>query len=672
MSSKETVSFRSTAAVRTLAVIFAKLRHDFRIQLNAIIGSSELLLEDCQTPGCQRLAPDLRKVQLGGQHMLKLVNKMLDPAELEASTSDLALKECADQTCRALRLPLNTVINLNDALLEEAADLGQPNLLNDLQNIRTAGGKILALLDRLASFGPEEAGRQSSSPSTSPLSPQKIGMTDALKPLTKEEIELAASGLGHLLVVDSNKLNRDLLKRRLSRFGHSVETAESGRQALEMMRAQSFDLVLLDILMPEMNGYQVLEQIQADESLREIPIIVVSSLHEVNSVARAVALGAADYLPKPYNTVLLRARIGACLEKKRLHDQEIFYLHELERLNDDLELRNEFIRRTFGRYTSDELVERLLETPEGLKLGGEARQVTILMSDLRGFTTTAERLSPEQIVTLLNTYLGTMAEVIIQYQGLIDEFIGDAVLAIFGAPIQRKDDAQRAVACAVAMQLAMESVNEQNRRAGLPEIAMGIGINTGEVVAGNIGSLKRTKYGVIGSQVNLTSRIESFTVGGQILISEFTREAVGDILRIDGQMSVDPKGVKEPITLYEVGGIGGNYNLYLPVTSAHLIPLREEIPLRYSLVEDKRTRPQGLKGGIVKLSLAGAELRLESAIAPLANLRLRLFDANGAEIPGDLYIKVRGRAGDGSNVYASFTAVPPEVSLLFQNLMAQH
>src|SRR5262249_14016084 len=161
------------------------------------------------------------------------------------------------------------------------------------------------------------------------------------------------------------------------------------------------------------------------------------------------------------------------------------------------------------------------------------------------------------IVTLLNIYLGAMAEVIMQYQGVIDEFIGDAILVIFGAPIQREGDAARAVACAVAMQLEMDSVNEQNRRAGLPEVAMGIGLNTGEVVAGNIGSLKRTKYGVIGSEVNITSRVESFTVGGQILIPDSTRKAVGDILRIDGQMSVEPKGVKAPITLYEVGGIGG-------------------------------------------------------------------------------------------------------------------
>ncbi|MGE0129071.1 MAG: adenylate/guanylate cyclase domain-containing protein [Blastocatellales bacterium] len=696
LMSSEKVPLKSTIAVRTLAVVLAKLRHEFRTHLNAIIGSSDLLLEDCQTPACQRLIPDLKKVQLSGQHMLRLVNKLLDPDELESRTSDHALKECATEASRALRSPINSVIGSSEALLKDAADLGLPNLLNDLQNIRTACGKLLALIDRLESSGGggaaevkrESAGSQTSTPSspkmnptspldsqkigmTSMLTSQKIGMTDALRPVTMEEIEIASGERGHLLVVDRNKLDRDLIERRLSRFGHTVATAESGRQALEMMRAEKFDLVLLDILMPEMNGFQMLQEIQDDEALREIPVIIASSLHETDSIARAVALGAADYLPKPFNTILLRARIGACLEKKRMRDQEVFYLRELERLNQDLEVRNEFIRQAFGRYTSEELVAQFLETPDGLGLGGETRRVTILMSDLRGFTSMSERLSPDQIVTLLNSYLGTMAEVIMQYQGLIDEFIGDAILAIFGAPIHREDDAGRAVACAVAMQLAMESVNEQNRRAGLPEVAMGIGLNTGEVVAGNIGSLKRTKYGVIGSQVNLTSRIESFTIGGQILIPESTREAVGDMLRIDGQMTVEPKGVKEPITLYDVGGIGGEYNLFLPEKTAQSITLREDVLLLYWVIEGKMTQVLEREGRLVELSPAGARLRLESEVAPFSNLKMRFLDANGAVLPGDLYGKVGAGIVAERNVYVSFTSISPEVELLFQNLMAR-
>lgn len=626
--------------------------------------------------------------------MLKLVNKLLDPDELEARTSDHALKECAAEASQALRPPINNVIASCEALLKSAADLSLPSLHNDLQNIHTACGKLLALIDRLESPGgsPQVKRQNADSPVPTPSSPkmtattslasqkigmttsfvsQKIGMTEALRPVTMEEIEIASGERGHLLVVDRNKLDRDLIQRRLSRFGHTVATAENGRQALEMMRAEKFDLVLLDILMPEMNGFQMLQEIQDDEALRDVPVIVASSLHETDSIARAVALGAADYLPKPFNTILLRARIGACLEKKRMRDQEVFYLRELERLNQDLEVRNEFIRKAFGRYTSEELVAQFLETPDGLGLGGETRRVTILMSDLRGFTSMSERLTPEQIVTLLNSYLGTMAEVIMQYQGLIDEFIGDAILAVFGAPIQREDDTQRAVACAVAMQLAMAEVNEQNRRAGLPEVAMGIGLNTGEVVAGNIGSLKRTKYGVIGSQVNLTSRIESFTIGGQILIPESTREAVGDALRIDGQMVVEPKGVKAPITLYDVGGIGGEYNLFLPEKTVQSVALREEIPLLYWVIEGKMTQVIEREGRIVELSPTGARLRLESPVAPFSNLKLRLLDANGAVLPGDIYVKVGAGLVAESNVHVSFTSISPEVEPLLKDLMAR-
>jgi adenylate cyclase len=254
---------------------------------------------------------------------------------------------------------------------------------------------------------------------------------------------------------------------------------------------------------------------------------------------------------------------------------------------------------------------------------------------------------------------------------MIDEFIGDAILVIFGAPIQRPDDPSRAVACAVAMQSAMDGVNDLNRRMGLPEIQMGIGLNTGEVVAGNIGSLKRAKYGVIGSEVNLTSRVESFTVGGQILITDSTRKAVGNVLRIDREMTVEPKGVKSPIKVYEVGGIGGPYNLFLPEKAIRYTELKEAVPLRYWVLEGKRAQLSAREGGILKLSPAGAELRLDSVIAPFSNLRLRLTDDTAAGSEVDFYAKALKDTGDLNAVRVSFTSVPPELALLFQNLIAR-
>src|SRR5262249_34365158 len=287
---------------------------------------------------------------------------------------------------------------------------------------------------------------------------------------------------------------------------------------------------------------------------------------------------------------------------------------ELQRLAEQVELRNRFIRETFGRYLTDEVVGSLLESPTGLQIGGGKRKVTMMMADLRGFTSLSERLVPERVVVILNRYLSAMVKIIKQYQGTIDEFIGDAIFVLFGAPIWQEDDGQRAVACAVQMQLAMARLNEQNREDGLPEVEMGIGVHTGQVVVGNIGSPERTKYGVVGSHVNLTSRIQSFTTGGQILISETTRREVGPILKIGKQMDVEAKGIEYPVTLCEVLGIEGPHRLNLPETEEELVLLAKEIPFRYAIVEGDRLSGEMLKGRLTKLSHTGAEACLESPV----------------------------------------------------------
>ena len=257
----------------------------------------------------------------------------------------------------------------------------------------------------------------------------------------------------------------------------------------------------------------------------------------------------------------------------------------LQRLSNEVERRNQFIREAFGRYLTDEVVSNVLESPTGLELKGEKRTVTMMMTDLRGFTSLSERLAPERVVALLNRYLTTMVPIIKQYQGTVHEIIGDAIFVLFGAPVWQEDDAQRAVACAVAMQLAMNSVNEENRQEDLPEVEMGIGIHTGPVVVGNVGSPERMKYGVVGSHVNLTSRIQSYTTGGQILISDTARREVGHILKIGKRMEVNAKGMIHPVTLYEALGIGSPYKLFLPETVEPLVSLTEEVPLRYEIVE---------------------------------------------------------------------------------------
>ena len=336
------------------------------------------------------------------------------------------------------------------------------------------------------------------------------------------------------------------------------------------------------------------------------------------------------------------------------------------------------IRKTFGRYLTDEVVAKLLENPEGLSLGGERRKITILVSDLRGFTSLSERLPPEEVVQILNLYLGQMADVITFYRGTIDEFMGDGILVFFGAPTAREDDAERAVACAVAMQLAMEPVNAKMKELELPQLEMGIGINTGEVVVGNIGSEKRTKYGVVGRQMNLTYRLESYTIGGQILISEHTFKEVKQPLQINGEKQVLPKGVKRPITIYDIGGIAGNYNLFLPQIEEEFLALAEAIPIQYLVLEGKHMGDTVFKGKLVKLSAKGAVVNLDNVRqqevpSGLSNIKLNLFNPeNPEQVSEDIYAKVLEKPAESGSFYIHFTAIPPvekaKIESIYQSL----
>jgi adenylate cyclase len=321
--------------------------------------------------------------------------------------------------------------------------------------------------------------------------------------------------------------------------------------------------------------------------------------------------------------------------------------------------RSQFIRQTFGRYVSEEVVAQLLDAPEGVELGGELRTVTILMSDLRGFTALAECLQPQEVMTFLNRYLEAMVEVILAYRGTIIEILGDGLLVLFGAPLSYADDAERAVACALAMQLRLDATNTPNRQAGLPEVDMGIGLYTGEVVVGHIGSQQRTKYGVVGNAVNLTGRIESYTTGGQILISPTTYAQTAAVLTVSHQLTVEPKGIATPIILYAVSGIGGAHALCLPTQTETLALLPQALDVRYTVLEGKFTRSPLCVGRLLKLATRTAELHLDQPVAAFSNLRLHLLRPNGEVVPGELFAKVvETWPEETSRVVVSFTSIP--------------
>ncbi|HSC70020.1 MAG TPA: adenylate/guanylate cyclase domain-containing protein, partial [Candidatus Methylomirabilis sp.] len=303
--------------------------------------------------------------------------------------------------------------------------------------------------------------------------------------------------------------------------------------------------------------------------------------------------------------------------------------------------QRDFIRDTFGRYVSPEVARTLLESPEGLSLGGEKREVTILMSDLRGYTRFAEEGDPALVMQVLNGYLGRMTEIITEYDGTINEFIGDAIFAIFGAPLSHPDHAERAAACAIAMQCAMEEVNRLHDERKLPRLEMGIGLNTGEAVVGNIGSEIRAKYGVIGSAVNLAARVEGCTLGGQILLSPYTYQRIQAIAEVGPPLRVEVKGIREPLSLYELRALTGRYAARLPEAARDTGPdVSVILPLSCWVIEGKSVRPEAIKGEVVRLGVGRLDARLERVLPPLTNVRLRLHYPALAQDSADLYGKV--------------------------------
>jgi len=342
--------------------------------------------------------------------------------------------------------------------------------------------------------------------------------------------ESAQSG-ARLLIVDDNKVNRLLLTRSLEQHGHSVASAENGRAALEMLRREPFDLLLLDIEMPEMDGFQVLEQLKGDLQLRDLPVIVTSSLEGVDNVVRCIELGAEDYLPKPVNPVLLKARIGASLEKKRLRDQQKVLLR---------------------RFAAPEVAQELQS--EGFALGGKRVTASVMFSDIRSFTALAESQSPEETIELLNTYYTLMFSAISGHGGLVSLMIGDGLMAIFGAPLPLSEHRESAVRAALEMIELIELFNLERVAAGKSEIRIGIGIASGEMVAGYAGTTDRATYTCIGDIVNLASRIEAHTKVAQrpILIDGATREGLAGRIAIEALGPVTFKGKAVPIDVFAV------------------------------------------------------------------------------------------------------------------------
>ena len=475
-------------------------------------------------------------------------------------------------------------------------------------------------------------------------------------PVTDQEVRPTESSerpQALVLVVDDEPdlaaLIRQKFRRRLRSGELEFLFASDGHEALEQLKQHpDVDLVLTDINMPRMDGLTLLAELTRLNAGQSKPgAVVVTAYGDMMNIRTAMNRGAFDFLTKPID----------------LDDLELTLDKALERVVE--RKKAEHARETVGRFLSDEVAETLLAGPEATELGGERRRVTILMSDLRGFSALSERLAPERVVDVLNIHLGVMGEIIAEYGGTIDEYIGDGILVLFGAPVAREDHARRAVACALAMQLAMDEVNARAAASGLPRLQMGVGINTGDVVVGNIGSEKRMKYGVVGSPVNETGRIESATVGGQILISETTLAEAGSDVQVRRALQMGAKGFADPIPLFEIEGVGGEYGLVLPEESVVLESLTQPLAVHFYVLEGKHLGDNASGAELVALSEVGGRLRTERVLDPFADLKLHIPLPNATE-PGHAYAKVLDTTDQGYTVH--FTALPEAVAAYLRSL----
>ena len=336
---------------------------------------------------------------------------------------------------------------------------------------------------------------------------------------------------GKILVVDDHRTIRLKLSLGLQQQGHTVVEAENGVHALEKLRIDSFDLVLLDIVMPEMDGYQVLEEMKKDPKLFDVPVIVISASDELENIVRGIELGADDYLPKTCDPVLLKARIGACLEKKSLRDQQRKILHT---------------------FATQEIAEELMAN--GFSLGGKRMDATILFADIRSFTTYAEQNDAGEVLETLNEYFDTMFEPISKHGGIVNQILGDGLMALFGTIDRRGDHREQAVLTAIDMIKVLKRLNQKRIGENKAEINIGIGIASGKVMVGYAGTQHRATYTCVGDAVNLAARIESHTrvVNRSVLIDAYTREHLPDSISVDSLGKIIPKGKTLPVEIYSV------------------------------------------------------------------------------------------------------------------------
>lgn len=506
----------STASGKPNRPDFSRIRHDLRTPVNHIIGYCEMLLEDDAVPGDFR--GDLEKIHAGGRQLLSLIRDYFDEESFAQKRPGL------HQLHHELRTPVNHIVGYTELLEELAEERGLTLLIVDLGKVRQAAHLWLGLIQEY--LIPLHGAGAGTAPESSalPLPQGIIYMMPAASPA-----DAGRAPRGALLVVDDDASNRDMLSRRLARMGYTVAAAASGIEALQLLRARKFDAVLLDLVMPGLDGYQILTRIKSDPALAEIRVIMLSALDQEAGVARCIEAGADDFIAKPFNSVFLRARLGACLEKKILRDREHQFLAEIQA----------------GREKSDRLLLNVLphSIAERLKQGETMIAdhfdcATVLFADLVGFTPLAHHTAPLALVDLLNDIFSRFDDIAAALGLEKIKTIGDAYMVVAGVPVPRDDHAKAAAVLALRMREELHAINTAR---GLT-LNLRAGLHSGPIVAGIIGRNKFS-YDLWGDTVNIASRMESSSVPGEIQISAATAGLLGNAFTLEPRGLTELKGV---------------------------------------------------------------------------------------------------------------------------------
>ena len=491
-----------------------------------------MLMDDVVQAGCAQRTDDIQRIRDASRTLHRLILGLLDPATIHRSDGSADLGEFRRTLRHDLLTPINAIKGYGEMLLEDAADTGAETFAADLDKLLGEATLFLERIDGLVTYSggaaPLSEGAVPIAPETDKRASMVESMLKAVRPISANEADLAAVRPSRILVVDDNASNRDLLSRQLQRQGHTVLQAEDGARALVLVENEALDLVLLDLMMPGISGYDLLVRLKRDPRSRDIPVIMISALSELDSIVRCIEAGADDYLSKPFDPILLRARVGSSLEKKHMRDRERGMVESLriEKERSEEILLNILPKAIVTRLNYGETV-----------IADQLSDVTILFADLIDFTRLSSQLSAKDLVRLLNGLFSEFDRLSLDLGVEKIKTIGDAYMLAGGLPEPRMDHAHAVADMALAM---IEAVERANCDVPAP-LQIRIGIHSGEVVAGVIGTHKFV-YDIWGDAVNIASRMQSHGMANCIQVSAATYRHIHERFRLEPHGIVDIKG----------------------------------------------------------------------------------------------------------------------------------